>query len=242
MKYIVFLAVHVAFFVSLNAMEAPISGTREQIQDLFASGKKPVDIAAQHGYTHEQVRQALEGSGTVRFNSPARSASAPDLTLPLHLMSSSHITKEELLSPCPLTTLQQIRVFIRRGCGDEEILKRLPDTTAQQVTAIRREMNLQKAIEANKNAMNHLDTLPTNHAKPRPKSFSNPNNGRKLIVAAAVVTGAWAIYSAYCVAQNTPEQEWKNLSIAGKCKRVVYGTPKEMASHVAYAIKRVTSR
>jgi hypothetical protein len=223
-------------------MEAPISGTKDQIQHLFAAGQKPADIAAQHGYTHEQVRQALEGSGTVRFNSPARSASAPDLTLPLHLMSSSRITKEELLSPCPLTTLQQIRVFITRGCGDEEILRRLSDTTQQQVTAIRREMNLQKAVEANKNAMNHFDTLPTNHAKPRPKTFSSPNNGRKFVAVAAVAAGTWAIYSAYRVAINIPEQEWKNLSIAGKCKRVICGTPKEMASHVAYMAKRVIGR
>lgn len=241
MKVMCMVSALILCSLSTQAMEAPISGTKDQIQHLFATGQKPEDIATQHGYTHEQVRQALESSGKVRFNSPARSNSAPDLTLLLKA-GSDGITTKDLLSPRPLSTPEQVRVFINRGCGDEEILKRLSDANPQQVTAIRSEMNLQKAVAANKQAMDHLDTLHTNNAKPRPKSLSNPNNGRTLIVAAAVASGAWAIYSAYRVAQNTPEQQWKSLSIAGKCKRVMYGTPKEMASHVAYMAKRVIGR
>ena len=242
MKLRCIVSVLIMFSISAIAMEAPITTTKDTIQHLFAAGQRPADIVANHGYTHEQVRQALADSGTIRFNSLARSASAPDLTLNLNAVTDG-ITPQALLKPCPLSTEEQVRVFIRRGCGDEEILLRLSDTTRARVEAIRREVNTHRAFAANQQAMDHLDTLPNKNAKPHPKSFNAPNNNRRtVIIAAAAATGIWAIYSAYQVAKNTPEHEWEKLSLAGKCQKVVCGTPGQMAGHVAYVAKRVIGR
>lgn len=236
---IVLCALAALFSMSLNAMEDPFSdGIEEKIQELFAQRMRPKQIVEEYGYTREQVSKALEDSGIARFDSPGRQAPVPPLVLSPR-PESPGITIEEIVSPCSLTTPQQICLFIKRGRTDQEILQKLSEVTPQEITNMRVAMD---KVEVNQQAMDHLDTLPVRNSKPRPRLLGNPNNARNILFAAVAATGVWAVYSGYRIAQNTPKDEWNNLSLAGKCKKVVCGVPGEMARHVAYLARRVTGR
>jgi len=225
---------------SLQAMEEsdiPGLGTAEEhIQQLFVNGNKPSKIVQIYGYTYEEVKEALKEHGTPSFDdSPRSAAPVPKLAISPR-PTSAEITKEELLSPCPLSPKKQIAVFIRRGCGDEEILKRLSDVTSQDVLKARLAIN-QQVIDT----QDYLAERNSNTSGRAPRPSNKYLSSRNIYIAAAAAA-AWATYAGYHVAKNTPEQEWQSLSFAAKCKKVVWGVPSEMTSHVVYLVKRLAGR